>query len=156
MWSDQEKRVQKIDHLVRSLLIQGLSNDIYSLIDRNKTAKDIWDALARHMLCSVLDLDCSEVMEIVIPKVGGIADDIPLTIEDDNLREKLLNVYLLIANIEALKDNPTQSFELLTNILGNLKTLAKGFYPPSLKFLSFNWESCIIILSTNVILWPTS
>nr|GFB65713.1 hypothetical protein [Tanacetum cinerariifolium] len=33
---------------------------------------------------------------------------------DDNLREKLLNVHLLIANIEALKDNPTQSFELLT------------------------------------------
>nr|GFB86303.1 hypothetical protein [Tanacetum cinerariifolium] len=26
-------------------------------------------------------------------------------------------------------------------ILGNLKTLAKGFYPPSLNFPSFNWES---------------
>nr|GEV75955.1 hypothetical protein [Tanacetum cinerariifolium] len=52
MWSDQEKRVQKIDSLVRSLLIQGLSNDIYSLIDSNKTAKDLWDALARHMLGS--------------------------------------------------------------------------------------------------------
>nr|GFB82227.1 hypothetical protein [Tanacetum cinerariifolium] len=26
-------------------------------------------------------------------------------------------------------------------IPGNLKTLAKGFYPPSLNFLSFNWES---------------
>nr|GFC69759.1 hypothetical protein [Tanacetum cinerariifolium] len=35
-------------------------------------------------------------------------------IEDDNLREKLLNVHLLIANIEALKDNPTPSFEFLT------------------------------------------
>nr|GEX13047.1 hypothetical protein [Tanacetum cinerariifolium] len=50
MWSDQEKRIQKIDRLVRSLLIQGLPNDIYSLIDSNKTAKDLWDALARHML----------------------------------------------------------------------------------------------------------
>nr|GEY03246.1 hypothetical protein [Tanacetum cinerariifolium] len=50
MWFDQEKRVQKIDRLARSLLIQGLSNDIYSLIDNNKTAKDLWDALARHML----------------------------------------------------------------------------------------------------------
>nr|GEZ40973.1 hypothetical protein [Tanacetum cinerariifolium] len=49
MWSDQEKRVQKIDHLARSLLIQGLPNDIYSLIDSNKTAKDLWDDLARHM-----------------------------------------------------------------------------------------------------------
>nr|GFB79630.1 hypothetical protein [Tanacetum cinerariifolium] len=33
----------------RSLLIQGLLNDIYSLIDSNKTAKDLWDALAWHM-----------------------------------------------------------------------------------------------------------
>nr|GEZ57347.1 hypothetical protein [Tanacetum cinerariifolium]GFB08158.1 hypothetical protein [Tanacetum cinerariifolium] len=52
MWSDQEKRVQKIDRLARSLLIQGLPNDIYSLIDSNKTAKDLCDALARHMLGS--------------------------------------------------------------------------------------------------------
>nr|GEX57853.1 hypothetical protein [Tanacetum cinerariifolium] len=50
MWYDQEKRIQKIDRLARSLLIQGLSNDIYSLIDRNKNAKDLWDALAMHML----------------------------------------------------------------------------------------------------------
>nr|GEW80628.1 hypothetical protein [Tanacetum cinerariifolium] len=50
MWSDQEKRVQKIDRLAKYLLIQGLPNDIYSLIDSNKTAKDLWDALARHML----------------------------------------------------------------------------------------------------------
>nr|GEY17418.1 hypothetical protein [Tanacetum cinerariifolium] len=41
MWSDQEKRIQKIDRLARSLLIQGLPNDIYSLIDSNKTAKDL-------------------------------------------------------------------------------------------------------------------
>nr|GFA30549.1 hypothetical protein [Tanacetum cinerariifolium] len=47
-----------------------------------------------------------EAAEIVIPEVEEI--------EDDNLRKKLLNVHLLIANIEALKDNPTQSFELLT------------------------------------------
>nr|GEY90476.1 hypothetical protein [Tanacetum cinerariifolium] len=42
----------QIDRLARSLLIQGLPNDIYSLIDNNKTAKDLWDALARHMLGS--------------------------------------------------------------------------------------------------------
>nr|GEU38823.1 integrase, catalytic region, zinc finger, CCHC-type, peptidase aspartic, catalytic [Tanacetum cinerariifolium] len=52
MWFDQEKRVQKIDRLARSLLIQGLPNDIYSLIDSNKTVKDLWDALASHMLGS--------------------------------------------------------------------------------------------------------
>nr|GEV88247.1 hypothetical protein [Tanacetum cinerariifolium] len=38
MWSDQEKKIQKIDRLARSLLIQGLSNDIYSLIDNRKAA----------------------------------------------------------------------------------------------------------------------
>nr|GFB75774.1 hypothetical protein [Tanacetum cinerariifolium] len=47
-----------------------------------------------------------EATEIVIPEVKEI--------EDDHLREKLSNVYLLIANIEALKDNPTQSSVLLT------------------------------------------
>nr|GEU78735.1 hypothetical protein [Tanacetum cinerariifolium] len=52
MWFDQEKNIQKIDRLARSLLSQGLLNDIYSLIDSNKTAKDLWDALARYMLGS--------------------------------------------------------------------------------------------------------
>nr|GEX45548.1 integrase, catalytic region, zinc finger, CCHC-type, peptidase aspartic, catalytic [Tanacetum cinerariifolium] len=52
MWSDQEKKIQRIDRLARSLLIQGLSNDIYSLTDSKKTAKDLWIALARHMLGS--------------------------------------------------------------------------------------------------------
>nr|GEX27975.1 hypothetical protein [Tanacetum cinerariifolium] len=52
MWSDQEKKIQKMDRLARSLLIQGLQNDIYSLIDSSKTAKDLWDDLPRHMLGS--------------------------------------------------------------------------------------------------------
>nr|GEV02641.1 hypothetical protein [Tanacetum cinerariifolium] len=47
-----------------------------------------------------------EVAEIVIPEDKEI--------EDDNLREKLLNVNLQIAKIKALKDNPTPSFEFLT------------------------------------------
>nr|GFD62560.1 hypothetical protein [Tanacetum cinerariifolium] len=40
-----------------------------------------------------------EAAEIVIPEVEEI--------KNDNLREKFLNVHLLIANIEALRDNPT-------------------------------------------------
>nr|GEY99953.1 hypothetical protein [Tanacetum cinerariifolium] len=47
-----------------------------------------------------------EVAEIVISKDEET--------EDDNLHEKLLNVNLLVAKIEALKDNPTPSFEFLT------------------------------------------
>nr|GEW30385.1 DUF4219 domain-containing protein/UBN2 domain-containing protein [Tanacetum cinerariifolium] len=55
-----------------------------------------------------------EVMEIVIPEVGGIDADILLTIKDDILREKLLNINLLIDIIEALKVNPTPYFDFMT------------------------------------------
>ncbi|GJY12910.1 hypothetical protein Tco_0382219 [Tanacetum coccineum] len=55
-----------------------------------------------------------KVVEIVIPEVRGIDDDILLTIKDDIIRENLLNVNLLIANIEALKDNPAPSFDVMT------------------------------------------
>nr|GEZ79184.1 retrovirus-related Pol polyprotein from transposon TNT 1-94 [Tanacetum cinerariifolium] len=44
-WTAEEKKTRKIDRLARSLLIQGLPNDIYSLIDSNETANDLWDAL---------------------------------------------------------------------------------------------------------------
>nr|GEW67554.1 hypothetical protein [Tanacetum cinerariifolium] len=60
------------------------------------------------------ELVSSEVMEIVIPEVGGIDDDILLTIKDDILREKLLNINILIAKIEALNDNPTPSSDFMT------------------------------------------
>ncbi|GJW21512.1 hypothetical protein Tco_0032134, partial [Tanacetum coccineum] len=43
-----------------------------------------------------------------------IDTDILLTIKDDILREKLLNVNLLIATIEALKDNPIPSSDVMT------------------------------------------
>nr|GEU96895.1 ribonuclease H-like domain-containing protein [Tanacetum cinerariifolium] len=54
MWYDQEKKIQKIDNLARSLLIQGFSNDIYSLIDNNKTTKDLWMLLLD--ICLVLNM----------------------------------------------------------------------------------------------------
>nr|GEU74453.1 hypothetical protein [Tanacetum cinerariifolium] len=60
------------------------------------------------------ELISSAVMEIVIPEVGGINDDILLTIKDDILREKLLNVNFLIASIKALNDNPTPSSDFMT------------------------------------------
>nr|GEZ22348.1 hypothetical protein [Tanacetum cinerariifolium] len=60
------------------------------------------------------ELASLEAMEIVIPKVGGIDDDILLTIKDDILRKKLLNINLLIAKIEALNDNTTPSFDFMT------------------------------------------
>nr|GFB17303.1 hypothetical protein [Tanacetum cinerariifolium] len=43
-----------------------------------------------------------------------------------------------ILNIKIMGDNSEQK---LSSIHENFKTLAKGFYPPSLHFLTFNWES---------------
>nr|GEW61755.1 putative reverse transcriptase domain-containing protein [Tanacetum cinerariifolium] len=60
------------------------------------------------------ELVSSEMMEIVIPEVGGIDDDILLTIKYDILREKMLNVNLLIAKVKTLNANPTPSFDCKT------------------------------------------
>ncbi|GJR84422.1 hypothetical protein Tco_0155207 [Tanacetum coccineum] len=54
-----------------------------------------------------------EVVKIVVLEVERIDDDIVLTIKDDILREKLLNVNLLIAKINELRDNPTPSFDVV-------------------------------------------
>ncbi|GKA11708.1 hypothetical protein Tco_0691254 [Tanacetum coccineum] len=53
-------------------------------------------------------------LEVVETENGEIDTDILLTIKDDILCEKLLNVNRLIAKIEALKDNPTPSFDFVT------------------------------------------
>nr|GEX23993.1 hypothetical protein [Tanacetum cinerariifolium] len=57
------------------------------------------------------ELVSSEVTEIVIPEVGGIDDDILLTIKDDILRVNLLNANHLFAKIEALNDNPAPFYD---------------------------------------------
>ncbi|GJT24508.1 hypothetical protein Tco_0894445 [Tanacetum coccineum] len=56
-----------------------------------------------------------EVVEIVVTEVERIDDDILLTIKDDILREKLLNINLLIAKIDALRDNPTPSSDVISS-----------------------------------------
>nr|GEX17310.1 hypothetical protein [Tanacetum cinerariifolium] len=88
------------------------SNDEFSSIDDDSFSIDNID----YVEASPPDYEIvsSEVMEIFIPEVGGIDDDILLTIKDDILREKLLNVNLLIAKIEALNANPTLSFDFKT------------------------------------------
>nr|GEZ50340.1 hypothetical protein [Tanacetum cinerariifolium] len=55
---------------------------------------------------AIYDDDDDDVEKIVIPEDEEI--------EDDNLREKLFKVDLLIAEIEEFKDNPTLSSEFLT------------------------------------------
>nr|GEY04707.1 hypothetical protein [Tanacetum cinerariifolium] len=88
------------------------SNEAFSSIDDDSFSIDDIDYVEASPPDS--ELVSSEVMEIVIPEVGGIDDDILLTIKDDILREKLLNVNLLIAKIKALNANPTPSSDCKT------------------------------------------
>nr|GEY58844.1 hypothetical protein [Tanacetum cinerariifolium] len=89
------------------------SNKEFSSIDDDSFSIDDIDYAEASPL--VPELVSSEVMEIVIPEVGGIDDDILLMIKHDVLREKLLNVNLLIAKIKALNANPTPSSDCKTN-----------------------------------------
>nr|GEX74967.1 hypothetical protein [Tanacetum cinerariifolium] len=88
------------------------SNEDYTSIDDNSFSIDDFEYVEASPLDS--ELVSLEVMHIVIPKVGGIDADILLTIKDDILHEKLLNINLLIAKIKALKDNPTLSSDFMT------------------------------------------
>nr|GEV67138.1 RNA-directed DNA polymerase, eukaryota [Tanacetum cinerariifolium] len=90
------------------------------------------------------ELVSSEVMEIVIPKVGRIDDDILLTIKDDILREKLLNVNLFIAKIDAFNDNPTPSSDCKTKSsstsLNSLLEESNTFYNSLPEFENFYFD----------------
>nr|GEW74403.1 hypothetical protein [Tanacetum cinerariifolium] len=88
------------------------SNKEFSSIDDDSFSIDNIDYVEASPPDS--ELVSSEVMEIVIPEVGGIDDDILLMIKDDDLREKLRNVNLLISKIEALNVNPTPSSDCKT------------------------------------------
>ncbi|GJT34791.1 hypothetical protein Tco_0925210 [Tanacetum coccineum] len=94
-----------------SEIVVDSNDDSSSSDDDSFSSKDIEYVDASPPDAEIVSL---EVVEIVIPEVGGIDDDILLTIKDDILREKLLNVNLLIAKIDALKDNPTPSSDFMT------------------------------------------
>nr|GEY79370.1 retrovirus-related Pol polyprotein from transposon TNT 1-94 [Tanacetum cinerariifolium] len=83
----EEKKTRKINRLARSLLIQGLSNDIYSLIDSNETAKDLWDALIKKAIVVTSDplalvvektkvSKCKEKVEVQTESKGSDDEDI--------------------------------------------------------------------------------
>ncbi|GJR62977.1 hypothetical protein Tco_1505139 [Tanacetum coccineum] len=87
-----------------------------------------------------------EVVEIVDPEVGRINDDILLTIKDDILREKLLNVNLLIAKIDSLRDyllhleDVIKSYLQFTIIFSWRRITPLIILFPNLKHFSFNLE----------------
>nr|GEV08448.1 hypothetical protein [Tanacetum cinerariifolium] len=79
------------------------SNDDYSSSDEDSLYENI-----EYVEASPHD---SELVSLEVEKIVILEDE---EIEDDNLREKLLKVNLLIAKIKVLRDNPTPSSEFLT------------------------------------------
>nr|GFB70836.1 hypothetical protein [Tanacetum cinerariifolium] len=80
------------------------SNDDYSSSDDDS----LYNENIEYVEASPHD---SELVSLEVEKIVIPEDE---EIEDDNLREKLLKVNLLIAKIEELKDNPTPYSEFLT------------------------------------------
>nr|GEZ35560.1 hypothetical protein [Tanacetum cinerariifolium]GEZ35576.1 hypothetical protein [Tanacetum cinerariifolium] len=87
------------------------SNDEFSSTDGDSFSFDNIDYVEASPPDS--ELVNSELMEIVIPQVGGIDADILLTIKDDILCENLLNVNHLFAKIKASNDNPIPFYDLI-------------------------------------------
>nr|GFB40757.1 hypothetical protein [Tanacetum cinerariifolium] len=124
-----------------------LSNDQCPPTDRsNLTHEEFIDELAH--IISPPEYDClyfrdlpdpDELMSILNSEIRENLSTtcVNLPIEDDHSPLLAYVVWIFLAYL---------------TIPGNLKTLAKRFYLPSLYFLSFNWESCIQFLSTNVYL----
>ncbi|GKA24587.1 hypothetical protein Tco_0710620 [Tanacetum coccineum] len=86
------------------------SNDDYSSNDDDPLYSEDID----YVDASPPDSELVSLEEVKDFEDGEIDTDILLTIKDDILREKLLNINLLIAKIEALKDNPTPSSDFVT------------------------------------------
>ncbi|GJX38689.1 hypothetical protein Tco_0251992 [Tanacetum coccineum] len=87
------------------------SNDDYSSSDDDSLYSEDIDYVEASPPDS--ELVSLEMVKDFDPENGEIDIDI-LLIKDDILREKLLNINLLIAKIKALKDNPTPSSDFVT------------------------------------------
>nr|GFA87498.1 hypothetical protein [Tanacetum cinerariifolium] len=141
MWSAQEKRVQKIDRLARSLLIQGLLNDIYSLINSNKTAKDLWDALARHMLGSEYDRKAAVLYEYETFKAT----------EGELLLDTYIRYLQVINDLKKCgysKDNCKLNFKFLNNLQPEWKQYAR-MMRPNKNLMDINIDALYNILKQN-------
>nr|GFA53122.1 hypothetical protein [Tanacetum cinerariifolium] len=89
-----------------SILNSGIRENLSSTTRVNLPVEDNHSPLLAYVVWIFLAYLTLEVEKIVTPEDEEI--------EDDNLREKLLKVNFLIAEIETLKDNPTPSSEFLT------------------------------------------
>ncbi|GJX03656.1 hypothetical protein Tco_0189572 [Tanacetum coccineum] len=98
---------------------------------------------------SILDYD--DNLRVMTDSTFGLMNDILLTIKDDILREKLLNVnLLLIAKIDSLRDNPTPSSEVViksTSTFPNLFLEETNIFDnsiPESETFRFNLEEIVV------------
>nr|GEW11647.1 retrovirus-related Pol polyprotein from transposon TNT 1-94 [Tanacetum cinerariifolium] len=146
--SDQPlPRVTQINRLARSLLIQGLSNDIYSLIDSNKTAKDLWDALARHMPGSEYgeqDRKAAVLVETVCNNVVVTSDPLTLFAKKTKVSKRKEKVVVSLDS----KGSDADDFNELKKIIA---LLAKAFNRKKLysKLTNNNLRTSSTSQSTN-------
>nr|GEX28510.1 hypothetical protein [Tanacetum cinerariifolium] len=113
-----DEHLDTIPEIESDEVIKSSVEDLVPITSESEVMTTLYNESIEYVKASPHDFEVVslEVAEIVIPENEEI--------EDDNLREKLLNVHLLIAKIEALKDNPTPSSELLTK---SSSTSAKSF-----------------------------
>nr|GFA14409.1 hypothetical protein [Tanacetum cinerariifolium] len=103
-----DEHLDTISATESDVVIKSSVEDLILILSEFKVMMTLYTMRTSSMLRSPHDSEfvSLEVEKIVIPEDKEI--------EDDNLREKLLKVNLLIAEIEALRDNPTPSSEFLT------------------------------------------
>ncbi|GKB95576.1 hypothetical protein Tco_0981713, partial [Tanacetum coccineum] len=96
------------------VLRQNATNEAKRSVLRQNATNEAKRSDIDYIDASPLDSELVSLEEVKDFEVREIDTDILLTIKDDILREKLLNINLLIAKIEALKDNPTPSSNFVT------------------------------------------
>nr|GFA40145.1 integrase, catalytic region, zinc finger, CCHC-type, peptidase aspartic, catalytic [Tanacetum cinerariifolium]GFA40179.1 integrase, catalytic region, zinc finger, CCHC-type, peptidase aspartic, catalytic [Tanacetum cinerariifolium] len=120
-WTAEEKKIQKIDRLARSLLIQGLRNDIYSLIDSNKIAKDLWDALER---------DVNDALGYKKKAVVVHSNPLALVAEKTNVRKRKEKVFVSSDSKGSGSDDFSE-LKKITALLGKAFNRRKFYSKPT-------------------------
>nr|GEW36435.1 putative ribonuclease H-like domain-containing protein [Tanacetum cinerariifolium] len=119
--------------LLKSIQSRINETDCYPEEDIHLIERLLYDNSSPHLLKEFVsdnsDADIESFSPFPIPVKESDSHmkeiDLPFT-SDDSMPSALRKMIMTLKGI----------------IPRNVKTLAKGFYPPSLHFLSFNWESC--------------
>nr|GEV71169.1 hypothetical protein [Tanacetum cinerariifolium] len=137
---------------IHEMSFKTYSNPLFDLDEEIISSK--FNLIHNEDLDSTLKNDCFDTKSYLLESLLNHDESIPPGIDcndSDSEGDNLFLERLLHDDLIPLPDTLDFSNVIrvflpfftypLSSIPGNLKTLAKGFYPPSLRFLSFNWES---------------